>query len=146
MIALSYSCGKSVVILIICMIFLSSSLDVYASNFFPCTGRLWNSLPVEFFPLIYYLNSFKSKGIGFLSLFISLYCFFLPRLFLVIACLVVAVQPLWSKSQIKKIQNNLSRTFSQCLMYVHITSCVQGVVINWYRTPFSTWKHTKMIF
>ena len=146
MIALSYSCGKSVVFLIICMIFLSPSLDVYASNFFPCTGRLWNSLPVEFFPLIYYLNSFKSKGIGFLSLFISLYCFFLPRLFLVIACLVVAVQPLWSKSQIKKYKIIYQGRFLNVLCTFALRPVSRGIVINRHRTPFSRWKHTKMIF
>ena len=28
-------------------------------SFFPCTARLWNSLPPECFPLTYYLNVFK---------------------------------------------------------------------------------------
>ena len=35
--------------------------DVYVNSFFPCTGRLWNSLPIEFFPLTYYLNGFNSR-------------------------------------------------------------------------------------
>ena len=35
--------------------------DVYVNSFFPCTGRLWNSLPIECFPLTYDLNGFKSK-------------------------------------------------------------------------------------
>ena len=34
--------------------------DVYVNSFFPCTARLWNSLPTECFPLTYDLNGFKS--------------------------------------------------------------------------------------
>ena len=34
--------------------------DVYVNSFFPRTARLWNSLPIECFPLIY-LNGFKSR-------------------------------------------------------------------------------------
>ena len=33
---------------------------VYVYSFFPCTARLWNSLPIERFPLTYDLNGFKS--------------------------------------------------------------------------------------
>ena len=35
--------------------------DVYVSSFFPCTARLWNSLPIEWFPLTYDLNGIKSR-------------------------------------------------------------------------------------
>ena len=35
--------------------------DVYVNSFFPRTARLWNSLPVECFPLTYNLNGFKSR-------------------------------------------------------------------------------------
>ena len=35
--------------------------DVYVNSFFPGTIGLWNSLPVECFPLTYDLNDFKSK-------------------------------------------------------------------------------------
>ena len=35
--------------------------DVYVNSFFPHTARLWNSLPVECFPLTYDLSSFKSR-------------------------------------------------------------------------------------
>ena len=35
--------------------------DVYVSSFFPQTARLWNSLPLEYFPLTYDLNGFKSR-------------------------------------------------------------------------------------
>ena len=34
--------------------------DVYVSSFFPRTARLWNSLPIECFPLTYDVNGFKS--------------------------------------------------------------------------------------
>ena len=34
--------------------------DVYVNSFFPQTARLWNSLPIECFPLTYNLNGFKS--------------------------------------------------------------------------------------
>ena len=35
--------------------------DDYVNSFFPGTGGLWNSLPIEFFPLTYYLNGFNSR-------------------------------------------------------------------------------------
>ena len=35
--------------------------DVYVSSFFPRTARLWNSLPIECFPLTYDLCGFKSR-------------------------------------------------------------------------------------
>ena len=34
---------------------------VYVNSFFPRTARLWNSLPIERFPLTYHLNGFKSR-------------------------------------------------------------------------------------
>ena len=36
--------------------------DVYVNSFFPCTAKLWNSLPLECFPLTYDLNGFKSRN------------------------------------------------------------------------------------
>ena len=33
--------------------------DVYVNSFFPCTARLWNSLPIECFPLTYDLNGYN---------------------------------------------------------------------------------------
>ena len=54
--------------------------DVYVNSFFPRTARLWNSLPIECFPLTYDLKRFPV-------------CFNLfVLLFLVTPCLVVAVQ------------------------------------------------------
>ena len=35
--------------------------DVYVNSFFPGTARLWNSLPMECFPLTYALNGFKFR-------------------------------------------------------------------------------------
>ena len=35
--------------------------DVYVNSFFPCTVRLWNSLPKECFPLTYDLSGLKSR-------------------------------------------------------------------------------------
>ena len=35
--------------------------DVYVNSFFPRTARLWNSLPIECFPLTYDLSSFNCK-------------------------------------------------------------------------------------
>ena len=35
--------------------------DFYVNSLFPCTARLWNSLPIECFPLTYDLSGFKSR-------------------------------------------------------------------------------------
>ena len=35
--------------------------DFYVNSFFPCTDRLWNSLPKECFPVTYDLNGSKSR-------------------------------------------------------------------------------------
>ena len=35
--------------------------DVYVSSFFPRKSRLWNSVPIEYFPLTYHLNGSKSR-------------------------------------------------------------------------------------
>ena len=35
--------------------------DVYVNSFFPRIARLWNSLPIECFPLTYDLSGFKSR-------------------------------------------------------------------------------------
>ena len=35
--------------------------DVYVNSFFPRTARLWNSVPIECFPLTYDLSVFKSR-------------------------------------------------------------------------------------
>ena len=35
--------------------------DVYVKSFFPRTAKLWNSLPIEYFPLTYDLSGFKFR-------------------------------------------------------------------------------------
>ena len=35
--------------------------DVYVNSFFACTAGLWNSLPIEYFPLTYDLSVLKSR-------------------------------------------------------------------------------------
>ena len=35
--------------------------DVYVNSFFTCTAKLWNSLPIECFPLTYDICGFKSR-------------------------------------------------------------------------------------
>ena len=40
--------------------------DVYVNSFFPCTARLWNSLPVDCFPLICDLSGIESRISGHL--------------------------------------------------------------------------------
>ena len=55
--------GGLLIILIIC-IFLSPFLvlqDAYVNSVFSCTARILNSLPIEYFPLTYGLNGFKSR-------------------------------------------------------------------------------------
>ena len=62
--------GGLLAFLIDCMIFLSQFLKtsrngdrkihVYANSFIPGTARLWDSLPMECFPLTYDLNGLKS--------------------------------------------------------------------------------------
>ena len=61
---------------------------VNVNSFFPCTAGLWNSLPIEWFPLTYDLNGFKSFGCEFFlnrfpvrfNLFVVLFsCNFMPR-------------------------------------------------------------------
>ena len=36
-------------------------MDVYVNSFFPCTAKLWNSLPIECSPLTYDHSGFKSR-------------------------------------------------------------------------------------
>ena len=72
--------------------------DVYVNSFFPRTARLWNSLPLECFPLTYDLSGFKSRinrhllTAGSFQTF-PICCNLFVLLFLVPPCLVVAVQP-----------------------------------------------------
>ena len=47
--------------LIDCIIFLSTFRDDTVNSFFACTARLWNSVPIECFPLNYDLSGLKSR-------------------------------------------------------------------------------------
>ena len=90
--------------------------DVSVNSFFPRTTRLWNSLPIECFPLTYDLNGFKSrinknpiKCRFFLKRFCV--CFNLFVLLLIVTpCLVVVVQPYMEWTPIKKNRNKKSMT------------------------------------
>ena len=53
--------------------------DVYVNSFFPRTARLWNSLPIEYFPLTYDLSGFNSRINRHL---LTVGSFFLCRFFL----------------------------------------------------------------
>ena len=72
--------------------------DVNVNSFFPRTGRIWNSAPLEWFPLTYDLSGFQSRINRhfncrfFLNRFLVC-CNIFVLLFLVTSCLVVAVQP-----------------------------------------------------
>ena len=89
--------------------------DVYVNSFFPHTAQLWNSLPVECFPLTYDQNGFKCRNnrhlmvdsfwTGFLYALI-----FLCLLFLVTPYLVVTVELCMEWIPVKK---NISRWIGQ---------------------------------
>ena len=90
--------------------------DVYVNSFFPCTGRLWSFLPIEYFSFAYDLNGFKSKInrhllTAVLSEQILLSFNLVVLLFYATPCLVVAVQPCMStQSQFKKKQKTHRHT------------------------------------
>ena len=70
--------GGPLNILIDCMIFLPPFLDVYMNSLFPRTARIWNSLPIEYFPLTYDLSEFKSCGFMLQSFCASFSCNVMP--------------------------------------------------------------------
>ena len=64
MVPLPYSQGGLLVFVIDCMIFFSPYLNVTRMSMSAVsvlTARLWNSLPIECFPLAYDLNGCKSR-------------------------------------------------------------------------------------
>ena len=84
------------------MIFLSPFLDAtrmsMSKSFFPHTARLWNSLPIECFPLTYDLNCRF-----FLNRF-PVCCNIFMILFLLTVCLIVDIFSLaWNESQLDYI-------------------------------------------
>ena len=76
--------------------------DVYVNNLFPHTARLWNSLPIECFPLTYDCIGFNSRF--FLNRFPVYFNIFMI-LFLVTPYLIVALQPLCCTYDTKKVPN-----------------------------------------
>ena len=72
--------------------------DVYINSFFLRTARLWNSLPIECFPLTFDLSDFKSRinrdvlTVGFFLNRFPVCSNLFVLLSLVTPCLVVAVQ------------------------------------------------------
>ena len=72
--------------------------DVCVNSSFSHMAKLWNSLPIECFPLTYDLCGFQSRinrhllAVGFLSRFSVSYNICCAS-FLVTPCLIVAVQP-----------------------------------------------------
>ena len=73
--------------------------DVYVNSFFPRMAKLWNSLPIECFPLTYHLSGFKSRiNRHLLTVSCNLFC----ASFVVTPCLIVAVQPSIEWVPIKK--------------------------------------------
>ena len=73
--------------------------DVYINSFFPCTVRLWSSLPIECFPLAYDLNGIKSRisrhilTLGCVQTDFLHALIFCTSFFFATPCLIVAVQP-----------------------------------------------------
>ena len=99
--------------------------DVYANSFFLPTARLWNSLPIECFPLSYDLNGFKPR----INRHLFNCRFFLKRfpvclnhfvfLFLVTPCLVVATQP--SMEWIPILKKTLNWSFYDHAMFYYFS-------------------------
>ena len=82
--------------------------DVNVNSFFPCSSRLSNSLPIEYFPLTYDLNGakFRINTLFTCRLFLNRFpvCFNLfVLLFLVTPCLIGAVQSRIEWIPIKKM-------------------------------------------
>ena len=100
--------GGLLVIMTDCMIFLSPFLDVtrmsMSTVLFPHTARLWNSLPIECFPLTYDCSGFNSRF--FLNRFPVYFNVFMI-LFLVTPYLIVALQPLCCTYDTKKVLNRI---------------------------------------
>ena len=73
--------------------------DVYVNSFFPHMAKLWNSLPIQCFPLTYDLSGFKSRINRHLLSPVSsnLFCTFVAT-----SCLIVAVQSCMERTPIKK--------------------------------------------
>ena len=91
------------------MIFLSPFLDVtrmsVSTVLFPGTGRLWNSVPIECFPLTYDLKCRINRDLFYCRFFLNRFpvcCNLFVLVFLLTPCLVVTVQPCMEWVPIKK--------------------------------------------
>ena len=98
------------------MIFLSPFLDVTSMSvstvLFPCTGRLWNSVPIECFPLTYDLKCRINRDLFYCRFFLNRFpvcCNLFVLVFLLTPCLVVTVQPCmgWIPIKKKKLKRGL---------------------------------------
>ena len=69
-------------------------MDVYVNSFFPHTARVWNSLPIVYFPLVYDLCGYNVS-------------------FLVIPYLVVSVQSCMECIPIKKKNHDMERELNK---------------------------------
>ena len=82
--------------------------DVYVNSFFPLTARIWNSLPIDCFPLTYDLNNFESRVYRHLLSICSVetVLLFAFDLFLLLSlatpCFAMALQPFTEKKNPKK--------------------------------------------
>ena len=103
--------------------------DVYVNSYFPHKARLWNSLPIECFPLTYELSGFKSRinrnllTVDSLKRFPVWFNIFVP-FFLVTPCLVVAVQPCmeWIPIKIYIYTNIYIYIYINIYIYIYILS------------------------
>ena len=128
--------GAQLIILIDCIIFLPPFLDVIrisvSTVFFPCTARLWNSLPIECFPLIYDLNGFKSSmnkhplSMGLSNYVLCMISIFF--LFLATPYLLVPVQLCMELIPIKK--SNLAKTIGQCFTNSVVSKLFERQIFN----------------
>ena len=96
---------------------------VYVKSFFPCIARLWNSLPIECFPLSYDPNGLKF-GINrqllnrfpvWFNIFVLLFC--------VTSCLVVVIQPYTKWILLKKM-------IKWFWLYAMVKATVSGVLAS----------------
>ena len=132
--------------------------EVYVNSFFPCTARLWNSVPIERFPLIYDLSGFRSRMNRhlficrfFLSRFLLCFNLFV-LLFLQTPCLLAAVQPCMEWNQIKKIyetrwtgaEGGLLTSVLEKVNLFHLTGLIAVVLLmcRW-MVPF--WKKIHLV-
>ena len=90
--------------------------DTFINSVFPCTVKLWNSLPIECFLLTYDLSGFQSRinrnllTMFFLNRFPASFNLFvlLPLLLLVNPCIIVAIKPCMEWIVFQKMMNKFN--------------------------------------